>query len=170
MSEAKPTHTTPKSRRRWLRFSMRTLLLVMFVASVLFAWLGKHVVRSQIQRPIVARIQAAGGSVYYDYQMEPRPKNSIPGSSIVRWILGDDIYATVNVVSLDDKKTTDDDVVRLNKLTELVSVSLNGTDVTDDCVDNLLRIRCLRDLDLANTSITPDGLNRLSNSNTSTLR
>jgi len=166
---AHPESSHSKHRRRWLRFSMRTLLLFMLAAAVFSAWLGKNVVRSHIQRPIIARIAAAGGSSYYDYQVQPGyvdASKAPPGSFIVRAIFGDDIFATVNVVFLNAPSTTDADVTQLHELSDLLDVSLRGSGVTDKCVDDLVRIRHLRSFGLNNTSITPRGLKHLSRSKT----
>ena len=97
-----------KPKRRWFQYSLRSLLLFMLLASVLFAWLGRHLARARVQRPIVARIEAAGGHAYYDYQLEPGhidPAKSPPGWKLVRAVLGDDIFATVQVVGLGDPNT-----------------------------------------------------------------
>jgi hypothetical protein len=169
MSECDTTRPATKPHGRCLRYSVRSFLLFMVVIGAMLAWLGKHVIRSQIQRPVVAKIQAAGGSGYYDYQTVPGhvySTKSPPGSPIVRWILGDDIYATVNVVFLDDPRTTDDSVVELHRLPGLLDVSLSGTGVTDGCISDLLRIPRLRSLMLSGTTISPEGLNRLSHSDT----
>jgi hypothetical protein len=37
-----------KPKRRWLRYSLRSLLLFMVLASVLFAWLGRHIARARV--------------------------------------------------------------------------------------------------------------------------
>jgi hypothetical protein len=141
----------------------------MVVFSVVFAWLGKHVIRSRNQRLVVARIEAVGGSAYYDYQMAVDyvdPTRSPPGSPIVRSVLGDDIYGTVNAVALYDRKTSDDDIADLHKLPDLLDVYLNGAGVTDQCIDDLLRISRLRTLSLYDTSVSADGLAHLSASRT----
>jgi hypothetical protein len=110
----------PVKKPRWiptvrLRFTIRSLLLVTLLASLLLAWLGKHVVRATGHRPIVAQITASGGLVVYDYQLHPdhgfanlsRPPK---GTWIVRWLLGDDIFATVRAVQLNDPRTTNADI------------------------------------------------------------
>lgn len=51
--------------RRRLQFSLRTILLV---TSALALWLGWLVHRAQVQREAVRQIEAAGGTVQYDWQ------------------------------------------------------------------------------------------------------
>lgn len=130
-------------------------------------WLTPHFARTRIQRPLVERIQAANGWAVYDYQM---PKGAIgfrfppPGSTITRWLCGDDIYARVKLVAFYEDATTDRDVSPLYRLPELETVVLSGPGVTDDCIDDLLRICKLHSLALNDTSVTPLGLSRLSTS------
>ena len=167
MREADSTqpHALP---RRWLSFSIRTLLVAMLIFAALFAWLGKHVIRTRSERPIVAQIQAAGGHAYYDYQLGfgfVDASKSPTGSKFVRAILGDDIYATVNVVFFSNP-TTDSAIEDLHRLENLLDVSICGPAVTDQCIDDLLHIDKLRSLNLSDTSITPEGLARLSGSKT----
>ena len=56
----------PKTRPRWLRFSLRTLLVVVTVLGV---WLGVQVNPVRKQRNAVAWIQEVGGTVTYDYEI-----------------------------------------------------------------------------------------------------
>ena len=168
MREADSTQPNVQPRRRWLSFSIRTLLVAMLIFASLFAWLGKHVIRTRAERPVVAQIQAAGGNAYYDYQLGfgfVNPAKTPVGSKLVRTMLGDDIYATVNVVSFYNP-TTDADIKDLHKLANLLDVSISGPGITDECIDDLLRINKFRSLNLSDTSITPEGLARLSASKT----
>jgi len=87
---------------RGTRFSLRTLLLITLIFAVVCAYLGKHVIRASKQRPVVARIIAEGGEIGYDYQIHPKlnffDRSRVPtGSTLVRYLLGDDIFATVTM-------------------------------------------------------------------------
>lgn len=55
---------------RWLRFSLRTLLLAM---TVLCIWLGMKVNAARRQEEAVKAILSLHGSVFYDYEMVPMP-------------------------------------------------------------------------------------------------
>ncbi len=167
MSDTEPGQKTPPRKRRWFQYSLRSLLVLTLIVAALSAWLGKHIMRASTQRPIVAKIAASGGTVGYDYQIHPEfnivdQSQTAPGSKLVRWVFGDDIYATVNVVFLNDPKTSDADIVNLHKLPDLLDVSLNGRGVTDACIDDLLRIPKLRAVALMDTGITPEGIRHLS--------
>ena len=56
------TPTSAKDRRRWLRFSLRTLLVLMTVLGVALGWLGVQVNRVRKQRDAVAWVQQVGGT------------------------------------------------------------------------------------------------------------
>ena len=136
----------------------------MFLVAVFFAWLGHHIHRSRVERPIISGVQQAGGSVYFNREAHKHPLRSLApptGSPLVRSIFGADIFASVDTVFLDDLETSDEDVAPLHRLTELRCVQLQGKAVTDKCVTDLLRIKRLSGLILSNTSISPEGLSRL---------
>jgi hypothetical protein len=66
MREASPA----RPRRRWFRYSLRTLLLaVTLVAVALAYWVNG----AERQRRAVAAIEAAGGTVRYDYERTKSP-------------------------------------------------------------------------------------------------
>ena len=106
-------NVTNRSRFRYLRsllrYSLRSLLVLILIVAALCAWLGKHIMRASGQRPIVAEIVAAGGIVGYDYQIHPEfnildESRTATGSKLVRSVLGDDIYATVIAVILTTRR------------------------------------------------------------------
>ena len=56
---------TPRPRRRWLQFSLRSILALTAVVAI---WLGIKVTAAHNQRNAVKAILASGGQVYYDFQ------------------------------------------------------------------------------------------------------
>ena len=151
--------------RRLLRFWPHVAVTVVTFASVYLVWVAPHVVRARIQRPIIASIEAAGGSAYFDYQVADgpvKPHTPPPGAFVTRALFGDDIYATVHVVVFLEPNVKDEDVANLHKLSELKDVYLTGDRITDACIGDLIRIRGLRGLNLSNTAISPRGLSQLS--------
>jgi hypothetical protein len=64
--DATPSAAPPK--RRFLRFSLRTFVIVVALLGVGFGLAGNFWRRVQQQRAIVAQIEAAGGSVSYNYE------------------------------------------------------------------------------------------------------
>jgi len=59
------TATAPTNRRRWLRFSVRTILVLMVVMAMSLAW---KVNRARAQRKAVEALRNAGVDVVYDYE------------------------------------------------------------------------------------------------------
>jgi hypothetical protein len=76
MSAAKP-------KRRWLRFSLRTLLVLVTIVGV---WIGSQMSAARRQKQAVEALQSAGAEIYYDYQRKvgpppiTLPPPSIPGT------------------------------------------------------------------------------------------
>ena len=66
-----PAGTVARSWRRFLRFSVRGLIVLVLVIGV---WLGWIVRSARIQREAVAAIQHAGGQVAYDWENVHRSK------------------------------------------------------------------------------------------------
>jgi hypothetical protein len=54
--------TTPKPRRRWLQFSLRTLMVLVMVASVRLMWLGMKVREARKEREAAKAIEQLGRS------------------------------------------------------------------------------------------------------------
>ena len=55
------TTTTSKPRRRWLQFSLRTMLVLMLVLGVAFGWFAYKVEQARAQREAVEAIEKLGG-------------------------------------------------------------------------------------------------------------
>src|SRR5436305_7011209 len=96
------TPGTPPCRRRWLRFSLRTLLLACVVLGIFFGWLGNTVIRVRRQRQVVAQIGAVGGQVCYDYRRylgligDHHNYSPPPGPKLVNALFGNDVFAYVD--------------------------------------------------------------------------
>lgn len=86
-------------RRRWFRFSLRTLLLLV---TVLGMWLGLHLHAMRRQQESIAAIKNIGGACYYDFQEDVVPGNastSLVPSLLRKW-LGDDFFHDITIVNL----------------------------------------------------------------------
>ncbi len=170
----------PRSWRRYLRFSVRSLIVLVLVIG---CWLGWLVRSARIQREAVAEIRAAGGEVWYDWEWkdgkaDPGTKSldarwlakapestisvtlSLPKSSRTKPMRRDGPgwasqrkleYLKVNIGGL-----TDRGLMHLEGLTNLSEVDVGYTQVTDLGLAHLKRLTNLR----ASISAAPRSLAR----------
>jgi hypothetical protein len=70
--------TTSGRRRRWYQFSLRTLIIVMMLISILLGTFAIRLERARRQTAAVATIRKHGGHVVYDYSFpDDNPRFSI---------------------------------------------------------------------------------------------
>ena len=99
----------PKRKRRWLRYSLRTFVVVLTVFGV---WLGLLVYRVNKQKEVVQWVRDHGGTVGYDFQWDEVKESSIndaqpPGPDWLRNLIGVDYFSDVRVLYLGDTQVTD---------------------------------------------------------------
>ena len=133
-----------------IRFSVRTLLVIMTVVSV---WFGSLVNKAKRQERAVALIHSLGGRVMYDYQFDadyvlidhegiggedPAPEPSAP--QWLRNLLGDHYFCDVIEISFwNSPRVTDDVVATVSHLPKLRAVCICKCPVTDNVVKQLAR-------------------------------
>ena len=61
-------NAAPRRKRRWLQFSLRTMLAATLVLGLLCGWIGTKVHRARREQIWVEAIRAGGGTVAYHYQ------------------------------------------------------------------------------------------------------
>jgi hypothetical protein len=159
-----------KLHRRWFRFSLRTLLVFVTIASAGFGWIGMQVRKVHRQRVAVEAIKKMGGCLFYDYEVaaflddippkDPsiRPAAIPPGPEWLRKVVGDDFLAKVVKVDRVPAEFSDDAMVHFATLVTLRQLDLNFTDVTDAGLGYLEGLRDLQALDLGHTQVTDAGL------------
>jgi hypothetical protein len=159
------TASTIPPRRRWLRFSLRSLLILITVLSI---WLGVKVNQARRQKEAVAALRQLGATVYYSHQRRDTFPNSydlandlsVPGW--LRELAGDDFFQSAACVQVLGP-VTDDALVHLAALPHLESLklSLGGAGVSDAGLANLPRpdrlVYCLVD----GTSVGDEFVKRL---------
>jgi Leucine-rich repeat (LRR) protein len=148
----------PRSKRRWLQFSLRTIFVLM---TVLGLWLGITAHRARRQKEAVEAILALGGHVTYGYEVDelglPRwefdqqGRPQIPdGPPVPKWLrraFGDDYFVDVVDVALGGPDLTDADLVHLGKLPHLRRLLVDGRQLTGDglhYLSGLTRLETLR--------------------------
>ena len=71
MMTGTPLPPTPKPRRRWLQFTLRTLFIMVLACSLPCAWIAERMNRTQRQRETVHLVRDLGGYVRYDSERWP---------------------------------------------------------------------------------------------------
>src|SRR5262245_4289125 len=94
---------TASPHRRWFRFSLRTLLVLVAMSSAGFGWLGYKVRQKQRERYAVKVIQKLGGDVAYHHQKTANYgfdlSSASPGPAWCRRVFGEDVFALVFFVN-----------------------------------------------------------------------
>jgi hypothetical protein len=150
-----------KPKRRWLQYSLSTLLGVVTLTA---AFLGLVVHRAERQRKVVAVIEALGGYVEYEGDQVQGDEIEVHESRCVRFFrdrLPQDYVEHVIYVDLSDRKATDATLFMLGGLSELKEVRLDRTKVTDAGMAHLSRLVQLEFLSLNDTRISESALARL---------
>ncbi len=151
--------------RRWLRFSLRTLLAVVLLFSIPLAWFAFRLHKARRQHEAVAGILRAGGACFYDYQCGkhggPIEDATPPVAPRLRHALGDDFFCQVITVDLAHARDPDGAVEHLHRfpaIEYLYCCYLTGTPITDAGLERLPEMTSLKILNLNNTSITDAGM------------
>ncbi|MGO8751436.1 MAG: hypothetical protein ACLQNE_36275 [Thermoguttaceae bacterium] len=151
---------------RWrFQYSIRTLLLVMLLASIGMSWVAVKMQGSRKQRGAVEAIQKLRGGAWYDYEFVrwgvPLRTVPPPGPAWLRKLLGDDVFTDVVAVTLTGTEVADDRLEALDHLTQLKWASLCYTNITDMGLKHLRGCNQLQGLILSHTRITDEGLEHL---------
>jgi hypothetical protein len=154
-------------RLRWFQYSLSTLLLAVLLVSIGMSWVAVRMQRARREREAVAAIMELGGWVQYDYDYQvqpsgkPLPNASPPGPAWLRKPLGENFFATVVGVSLENSSCTDADLRDLAVLTQLRWLDLGGTRITDAGLERLTGLTRLQELGLSGTLVTGAGLKHI---------
>jgi hypothetical protein len=111
------TTDPPKSRRRFFRFSLRTLMLV---AAVLCIWLGIITNRARDRKQAVEMFRSLGGSVQYEHE---RPPSDPPGPEWLRQLIGDEYFFSVHTLSLSRSKVDDSSLASIKRFPRIERVN-----------------------------------------------
>jgi hypothetical protein len=146
------TATSAKPKSRFLRFSLRTLLVVMLVVCVTLGW---KVEKTRKQREAVAWVEECGGEVDNEYEWD---KVKPHGPKWLRDQLGVDFFDDVVSVSIHGSYDSDvtplagSDVTPLAGLRNLERLDLSFSQVSD--VTPLAGLRNLKWLYLSSTQVS----------------
>ena len=133
-----PTEPVSLSWRRFLRFSLRGLIVLVLVIGV---WVGWIVRSARIQRAAVAVITQAGGRVAYDWEKSSNAVGfSGAGPWAPRWLvdlIGVDYFGHVTEAGFDPTCVPDEVLAQVGRLRQVEELYLNRTSVSDAGLCNL---------------------------------
>ena len=160
----------PRTLRRWLRFSVRGLIIFVLLVA---GWMGWVANSARIQRDAVATIRRASGGVVYDWSYSGGEFEANKAPEWPRWLvdtLGEDYFGHAAKVILFGRMTPDDALsardkrqitaalAQLGHLDRLVELYVEGTEADDDALVGLKQLTGLRRLSLNGSKITDPSL------------
>lgn len=156
----------PLLHKRWLRFSVRGLLVAIALIAIWLAW---HMHGVNAQRRLVQRVNVLGGSVNYAYQVQRDQQgnyNTDPKAelSTPQWLvnlLGPDHFSNITIVSLRMTPATDDDLRLVGSVPTIENIDLTETKITGAGLRHLKPLRHLRVLGVWKTRVDDAGLRHL---------
>jgi hypothetical protein len=142
----------PKRKRRWLQFSVRTLLVLMLLASVPLGWVRIELNRIAREDEAVAAILELGGSVSFEGDRSGPPNPAKAKPAWLRRLLGDRYFRRVDYVRF-PRGADDEAVAHLGGLRRIRALALRGTRAGGAAFDPIWQHRELTRLDLSSTAI-----------------
>jgi hypothetical protein len=152
-----PKADSPKRKRRWSQFSLRSLMVLTLICAVASAWVARKIERKRKEREAVDAIVKLGGAVGFDYQRVDYGAKP-PGPVWLRTLLGENFFCEVSDVQVGGPEVTDADIINLKRFTELKSLCLPEARVSDAGLVNIKGFTKLECLGLGWTNVTDVGL------------
>jgi hypothetical protein len=162
------TVTTTQHRHilRWLRFSLRTLLLVVTIAAI---FLSMRVNQAEKQRNAIVSVKQLGGWVHYGFEFRDGTFQAGSRSWVPRWILdrtGIDLFHNVVEVNmvynndgptrLDNHTTSDQVSLHLTSFHRLKRLFLKDTQASDSLLRVVGRLKYLEEIHMWNAATVTD--------------
>ncbi len=147
--------------RRYLRFSVRGLIVLVLVVGAGLGWIVRQ---AHIQRDAVAAIKNAGGSVKYSWEQGNKfPRRGGPWApSWLVDLIGVDFFDHVFDVNLSgSSRPADTTLAEVGRLNQLQRLWLNDASVTDAGLVHLTGLTNLSTLGLGGAQVTDAGLAHL---------
>ena len=167
MTEAKQVSTKPK--RRWLRFGLRTMLVLVFLLALPLAWITYEVRDVRHQREAIDAIEAGGGYVYpYLYHREETNRWQAFRLRLLRKLFGEEDYPRIRVVQLVEPQQVNTLVPLLSRFPYLEQLTLPSATLDDRSVQVIATSPNLRELELVDTGINVEQMKILTRSPTIT--
>lgn len=138
-----------RTKRRWLQFRLRTLLILLTIIAAGLAWLTSE------RRRIAERREALNATGIKLNAVAFQPKWRI-------WLLGDDSHYYARVLDGTGSEMTDAAMVHLDGLTQMQRLLLTNCKITGDGLQHLSRLLQLDYVSLSHTHVGDAGLHHLS--------
>jgi len=145
------TEKTAKPRRRWLQFSLRTLLIVVTVWSVPLGWVGWRLGEVRRERATITWVEKMGGGVYYQSNYKPDDR-SWWEESTDKWFGERVRLVGFHYRLMDFRYRQVSDLSPLAELKNLEVLLLHNTQVSD--LSPLVELKSLKGLHLQNTQVS----------------
>ena len=98
--------TTPSLKRRWFQYSLRTLLVLMLLASIGMSWIAVRMQKAKKQQEAVEAIRKAGGQVYYFQDEQDSDGNELVGEESPRGVWLQSLVGKARVFQVSFSDTT----------------------------------------------------------------
>jgi hypothetical protein len=163
-------------RRKCIRnYSLRTLLAIVVLAALPFAWVRGQYDRVAQESRVEHELKRIGFLIGYDYRGHsaagiPWSSSKPRGNTILRSFLGADFFAGPVEMVIQDRQqfsaqhyatVTDSEIKLLANLPDLRILNLDDCAVSDQCLSQIAAHQDLELLSIRNTRITPGGVRRL---------
>ena len=147
-----------RSRRRWLRFGVRSVLILTTIMAILMAYVLSPLLDHSNQQGLVKTASAMG--------IEIETHQSVPRDfSLARSFIGlfkpEILSAPIYEFDASNTALKDQDVEKLQGIRHVVSLDLSNTAITDKALDSITKFRRLQILKLNNTAVSDAGLKKL---------
>lgn len=156
------TDSAAKPRRRWPRFSVRSLLLLIVLIAVPLAWKFNQV---RNQRLVVAEITNLNGQIIYHHEMRQvrmaRQTAEPPGPKWLRALLGEDFFAALVWMEINDPRVSDETIALVSTLPDLKELHIRSDQLSDRGLGHLAGLKTLKYLNLVGRQITDNGLEQI---------
>jgi Leucine Rich repeat len=155
--------TTPRSKRIWLQFNLRMMLVVTLVVGSGLGWIA-------YERRKNAKISADVDSLKRLRCLVKFSENEPRELELIAWLTGRSLSTPVVSVSavvapgsklFGLKQVQDSDLTYLKGFSHLETLQLGSTKVSDSGLVHIRGLRRLKELDLTFTSISDNGLKQI---------
>jgi hypothetical protein len=155
-------NTSEKRWRGWLRFSLRSLVVVVLVLGL---WLGSIVRSARLQQEAVAAILKLQGTARYDWERKDGRNLKSGGPSAPKWLVdlvGVDYFSHVTQVRLvATPQLSEKEITLISQLSGLEELDLHRSPITDRSLEKFAGLTSLQSLTLFHTDVGDPGLKHL---------